>query len=424
MGKLTRYSNYLNNIRQSPNQNWRTHQQAFIDEMFDNSTVMRTDVFEEGYPFDFNFVNNPQCWVGTVLDVTTGIVKDSDDYRSLYFKDINNEASRGRYFKWADNYWIVYETTTHELETISTCNIRRCNNWLKWLTDKGEVVQYPCVIEGELTSANAQVAKTITQANSHINVIVQGNKDTLSLVKNARVMFNHSVYKFYAINNYMQTDYVDENTPLLFMDFYLDMEIDEDNVLENLADDFRKDFTIECNIQQITEHVGYQGVIKPTTYHKNNIISNPRMEYFSSDEDIISIDNKGRYILKNNGNAIVSVNILGNDKTTITIPVTVSDDIVVGYSIIVSPMITSLRQGLSTTIQAKIVDNTNVEIADVITLTVSGADSSDNYLIVDNGNNSWTLTNKLKSKAPLTLTFSNTTYNVEYTMDIQLKAMF
>ena len=424
MSGLTFYSNYLNNVAKSPNQQWREEQQAFIDEMFDNSTVMRTDVFEEGYPFDFNFVNNPQCWIGTVLDVTTGMVKDSDDYRSLYFKDINNEASRGRYFKWADNYWIVYETTTHELETISTCNIRRCNNWLKWLTDKGEVVQYPCVIEGELTSANAQVAKTITQANSHINVIVQGNKDTLSLVKNARVMFNHSVYKFYAINNYMQTDYVDENTPLLFMDFYLDMEIDEDNVLENLADDLRKDFTIECNIQQITERVGYQGTIKPTIYHKNNIISNPRMEYFSSDEDIISIDNKGRYTLNNNGNAIVSVNILGNEKTTITIPVTVSNDIIVGYSIIVSPMITSLRQGLSTTIQAKIVDNTNVEIADIVTLTLSGADSSNNYSIVNNGTNSWILTNKLKSKTPLTLTFSNTTYNVEYTMDIQLKAMF
>ena len=130
----------------------------------------------------------------------------------------------------------------------------------------------------------------------------------------------------------------------------------EDNVLENLADDLRKDFTIECNIQQITERVGYQGTIKPTIYHKNNIISNPRMEYFSSDEDIISIDNKGRYTLNNNGNAIVSVNILGNEKTTITIPVTVSNDIIVGYSIIVSPMITSLRQGLSTTIQAKTCD--------------------------------------------------------------------
>ena len=87
-------------------------------------------------------------------------------------------------------------------------------------------------------------------------------------------------------------------------------------------------------------------------------------------------------------------------------------------------MITSLRQGLSTTIQAKIVDNTNVEIADIVTLTLSGADSSNNYSIVNNGTNSWILTNKLKSKTPLTLTFSNTTYNVEYTMDIQLKAMF
>ena len=424
MGGLTFYSNYLHNVAKTPNQKWREEQQAFIDEMFDNSTVMRTDVFEEGYPFDFNFVNNPQCWIGTVLDVTTGMVKDSDDYRSLYFKDINNEASRGRYFKWADNYWIVYETTTHELETISTCNIRRCNNWLKWLTDKGEVVQYPCVIEGELTSANAQVAKTITQANSHINVIVQGNKDTLSLVKNARVMFNHSVYKFYAINNYMQVDYVDENTPLLFMDFYLDMEIDEDNVLENLADDFRKDFTIECNVQQITGMIKHKGTIKPKVYHKNNIVSNPRMEYFSSDEDIISIDDKGRYILKNHGNAVISVNILGNDKTTVIIPVTVTNDITVGYSIIVSPIITSLRQGLSTTIQAKIVDNTNAEIADTIILTPSGADSSNNYSIVNNGNNSWTITNELKSKTPLTLTFSNTTYNVEYTMNIQLKAMF
>ena len=424
MSGLTFYSNYLHNVARTPNQQWREEQQAFIDEMFDNSTVMRTDVFEEGYPFDFKFVNNPQCWVGTVLDITTGMVKDSDDYRSLYFKDINNEAGRGRYFKWADNYWIVYETTTHELETISTCNIRRCNNWLKWLTDKGEVVQYPCVIEGELTSANAQVAKTITQANSHINVIVQGNKDTLSLVKNARVMFNHSVYKFYAINNYMQVDYVDENTPLLFMDFYLDMEIDEDNVLENLADDLRKDFTIECNVQQITGRVKHKGTIKPTVYHKNKIVLNPRMEYFSSDENIVTVDDKGKYMFKNSGNAVIRVNILGNDKTTVTIPVTVSNNITVGYDIIVTPMITSLRQGLSATIQAKIVNNTNAEITDTIILTPSGADSSNNYSIVNNGNNSWTLTNELKSKSPLTLTFSNATYNVEYTMNIQLKAMF
>ena len=424
MGNLIYYSNYLQNIAVSPNQQWRDEQRAFIDGAYENTTVLQTDVFEEGYPFDFKFVNNVECWAGTVLDITTGMVKDSDDYRSLYFKDINHESGRGRYFKWHDNYWIVYETTTHELETISTCNIRRCNNWLKWLTNKGEVIQYPCVIEGELTSANAQVAKTITQANSHINVIVQGNKDTLSLVKNSRIMFNHSVYKFSAINNYMQVEYIDDNTPLLFMDFYLDMEIDEDNVEENLADDLRKDFTIECNIEQLTGNIGTDGILSPIVYHKNKKLSNVRIEYFSSDDNIIRVDADGHYYMIGNGNAIISMRILGNEISTINIPVTVSDSVTSNYYILVTPKVSSIRQGLSSTLSAKVVDVHNNEMSTTITLTPSGTDNHNNYSIVDEGNNTWSITNELKSKIPLTLTFSNTDYNVEYTMNIQLKAMF
>jgi hypothetical protein len=402
MGKLTFFSNYLDNVAQSPNEQWRSEQQAFVNGAYENSTVLKKDVFEEGYPFDFKFVNNPECWVGTVLDVTTGMVKDSDDYRSLYFMDLNHESGRGRYFKWADNYWIVYETTTHELETISTCNIRRCNNWLKWLNDKGEVIQYPCVIEGELTSANAQVAKTITQANSHINVIVQGNKDTLSLIKNTRVMFNHSVYKFYAINNYMQVDYVDDNTPLLFMDFYLDMEIDEDNVEENLADDLRKDFTVECDVTQLHGQIGSVGHITSKVYYKNNLINDVRMEYTSNNDDIITIDDSGYYHMVNNGAATINVRILGNEPSSIDIPVIVEDVTNVEYNMVISPTITSLKQGVSRTISAQVYDNLNNKIDSVITLVASGTDNN-HYSLIDNGDNTWTITNLLQSKTPLIL---------------------
>jgi hypothetical protein len=424
MGKLQFYSSYLNNVAKSPNREWREEQQAFVSEMFDNSTIVRHDVYEENYPFDFNFVNNPDCWVSTVLDVTTGMVKNSDDYRSLYFKNIDHEVGRGRYFKWLDNYWIVYETTTHELETISTCNIRRCNNWLKWLNDKGEVITYPCVIEGDLTSANAQVAKAITQANSHINVIVQGNKDTLSIVKNSRFMFNHNVYKFYSINNYMQVDYVDDNAPLLFMDFYLDMEIDEDNVAENLADDLRNQYHIECNVEQLTGQIGNEGVIIPTVYRNNKTIDDVRMEFVSSDDNIITVDKDGNYLMRSNGEAVISVQILGNEISKIDIPIIVTDVSQTTYSIIVNPIVSKLRKGLSVTFSAKIVNNLNEEISDVITLVPSGTDNKNNYTIVDNGDNTWVLTNNLQSTIPLTLTFSNTTYNVETSMEVQLKAMF
>ena len=424
MGKLQFYSSYLNNVAKSPNREWREEQQAFVSEMFDNSTIVRHDVYEENYPFDFNFVNNPDCWVSTVLDVTTGMVKNSDDYRSLYFKNIDHEVGRGRYFKWLDNYWIVYETTTHELETISTCNIRRCNNWLKWLNDKGEVITYPCVIEGDLTSANAQVAKTITQANSHINVIVQGNKDTLSIVKNSRFMFNHNVYKFYSINNYMQVDYVDDNAPLLFMDFYLDMEIDEDNIAENLADDLRNQYHIECNVKQLTGQIGNEGVIIPTVYRNNKTIDDVRMEFVSSDDSIITVDKDGNYLMHSNGEAVISVQILGNEISKIDIPIIVTDVSQITYSIIVNPIVSKLRKGLSVTFSAKIVNNLNEEISDVITLVPSGTDNKNNYTIIDNGDNTWVLTNNLQSTIPLTLTFSNTTYNVETSMEVQLKAMF
>ena len=423
MSGLPFYSNYLNNIIQTPNEDWREEQQEFINEMFDNTTVECHDIYEEGYPFDFKFIDSPSCWIGTIVDVTTGVIKDSDDYRTLYFQDISHVAERGKYFKWNNNYWIVYETT-NELETISRCNIRRCNNWLRWVTDKGELMQYPCVIEGELTSANAQVAKLITQANSHINIIVQGNVDTRAIKKNARFCFNGSVYKFYAINNYMQQDIIDENTPMLFMDFYLDMTIDDDNLVENIADDNRQDYHVECSISELCGHIGDIGTLVTTAYKNDKQINNPRLEFLSSDENIISIDDYGNYVLHHNGQAEVIIQIYGNELSQTVIPITVDDSIVTTYQIIVNPSISHLNQGLSTLITAKIVDNLNHDIIDNIVLTPSGADNVNNYTITDNGNNSWVLINNLKSKKPLILTFSNDTYNIVSSIVVQLRAMF
>ena len=208
------------------------------------------------------------------------------------------------------------------------------------------------------------------------------------------------------------------------MDFYLDMEIDEDNVKENLADDLRSQYKIECNVTQLTGQIEDVGKIIPTVYHNNKIISSPRIEYSSSDNNIITIDKEGNYIMKQNGNAIISVNILGNEISLIEIPVTVEDTTILKYNIIVTPIVTALRQGLSVTFSAKLVNNLNNEIDEMILLSADGTDNKNNYTIIDNGNNTWTLTNNLKSKLPLILTFSNSNHNVEYTMEVQLKAMF
>jgi hypothetical protein len=148
------------------------------------------------------------------------------------------------------------------------------------------------------------------------------------------------------------------------------------------------------------------------------------MEFVSSDDNIITVDKDGNYLMHSNGEAVISVQILGNEISKIDIPIIVTDVSQTTYSIIVNPIVSKLRKGLSVTFSAKIVNNLNEEISDIITLTPSGTDNQNNYTIVDNGDNTWVLTNNLQSTIPLTLKFSNTTYNVETSMEVQLKAMF
>lgn len=438
MGKLIRYSNYLNNIHQSPNQNWRTHQQAFIDEMFDNTTISTDEVFEEGFPFDFEFVSNPLCWVGTIMDVETGITKDSDDYRALYFKDISHPTVRGQYFKWNDNYWITYESST-DLTTISTCNIRRCNNWIKWIDSTGEVKQYPCVIDDVLTSANAQVAKTITQSNGHIDVYVQANKDTLSLTNNTRIVFNGKPYKLYAINNYRNETFVKDNAQLLYLDFYLDMVNPQDNLKENIADDIRDKFSI---VTPITD-------IKITTNEKDNVIDIPIMTLYNGNEvfpqynvtmpselsehftftynqykNLFVVTVNTFETLTEDIHSFIQLTIKNNSKSTITIPITIyHDDIIDNKSIIVFPNIKTLNQGDNIVLKTMCMKYAH-KIDDVEVEIISSGASQDCYTIEPLATNEWKITNKkFDNNAPLKLQFTSTDC-IPYEMEIQLRPMF
>ena len=438
MGKLLFYSNYMDNIRTSPKTQWKNQQQAFIDEMFENSTINTNDLFQEGFPFDFEFVDNPLCWVGTVLDVETGITKNSDDYRSLYFKDINRDARRGQYFKWNDNYWIVYETTT-DLETISTCNIRRCNNWMKWISDTGEVIQYPCVIDDILTSANAQVAKSITQSNGHIDVYVQANEHTLALTNNTRIIFNGKPYKLYAINNYRNNDFVKDNPQMLYLDFYLDMLTAQDNIEENIADDIRDKFSIVTPISDI----------KITTNDEDNVIEIPIMSLYNGNEvfpqynitmpselserfaftynqykNLFVITVNTFETLTEDIHSFIQLSIKNNSKSTVTIPITIyHNDIIDNQSIIAFPNVKTLNQGDNVVLKticmkyAHKIDDVEVE------MIPSGA-SQDCYTIESLATNEWKITNKkFDNNSPLKLQFTSEDC-IPYEMEIQLKPMF
>lgn len=173
------YNNYLDNLAQTPNEEYRGLRQAIVTSIFEDTTLLTTIKEEE----DFNFVfNEIDAWVDTVTEAIVATEKDVGDYRSLYFEDCKHEVIRGKYYNFDDNYWLCYESST-PIETTSNCKVRRCNNLLKWINENGELIEYPCILEYNLQSPAQQISKTITTANGHVTVIVQGNIDTHKITK-------------------------------------------------------------------------------------------------------------------------------------------------------------------------------------------------------------------------------------------------
>ena len=418
---LEYYNNYLSNIAQTPNEAWRESQQAVINQLFEDTTL-ETTIEEEIMPFNFTF-RKIDAWVDTVTEATLNAEKDDSDYRAIYFKDCGHLSSRGRYYRFYDNYWIVYSDPCIE-EVMATQKVRRCNNWLKWVDSKGVLHEYPCVVDYSLSSTNAQTARLIQQANSHVTVIVQGNSDTLSISKNQRFIFNGVAFRFFAINNYMQNNYVDKDTPILFFDFYEDMIIDTDNLTDNIADDTRNDFTLVSNITQINNVNGYNGTLDIKLYNGDTEISDPNLVYTSYDTDVITIDSNGNYtIVGNEGDtATIYVQIKNNSLVSLNIPVTVTSDESEVYELASSGIVPRLIQGDTISIVVNTYKNGEI-VEDTITCVPSWSDNS-YYTLYQTAENTWELTNLRPNSNTLNLTFNSSNYGVELTESIKLVAMW
>ena len=420
---LEYYENSLNNIYLDPNEKWRGGQQAVINRLYENTTLKET-VEEEAMPFDFKF-HKIDAWVDNVTEATLNAEKDDSDYKALYFKDCEHESIRGRYYKFYNNYWIVYSDPSKE-ESISTVKVRRCNNILKWVDEKGVLYEYPCVIDYSLASTNSQTSRMIQQANSHITVIVQGNENTLSLKRNKRFIFNGTCYRFFAINNYMQNSYVNKETPILFFDFYEEMVIDTDNVEENIADDIRSEFTLIPNGSEIQNLNGYIDFLDITVYDKKgNAIEDPMLTYSSSDTNVVTIDKNGVYKIvgEPNQEAVITVKIKNNDLTRLEVPVRVISGFIDNYTIKISDIPQKLKQGDKITIKANTYNGEEV-LEDDISCVPNFINDRYYTLVPTNEVNTWELTCIKPYSKELELVFTSLVYEIEITQSVKLVAMF
>ena len=413
---LEYYKNYLTNLAQTPNENYRDLEQAIISSCFDNTTLLTT-IEEDNFDFKFNPID---VWVGTVTDAITNTDKDVRDYRYIYFEDCTHDALRGKYYHFDKNYWLAYESST-TLEAMSNCKVRRCNNKLKWIDkETGKIIEYPCILDYSLSAPSMQVTKKINIPNSHVTVIIQGNKDTIKIKKNQRFIFNQIPFRFTAINNYMQSDYVDEKVPLLFLDCYLDSIQPDDDLENNIAGVGDYKYSIKILEESFEQIKGFKGKLNAVvTLNGQEIDRN--IIWKSENENIIKIDNNGNYELIGNNNEVCAIfaQIEDGDAQD-SVVISIKENVTIQNDIVIDPIIQELGQYDTVLISAKLYKN-GVEQEDKIACIANNVDSSCYYL-VDNNDNTFTLGNNKPSQNPLILTFSCGDY--EENISIKLGSMF
>lgn len=417
------YNNYLKNFAQTPNSLYRGVIQARVNREWENNTLLydkdgnKVIIEQELNRGTLNFVEI-EAQRSTVTQFITNGIKNAKDYKQILFKNCKLNVERGSFFKFENNYWITYEPTEDET-AYNGILVRRCNNTAKWVDPyTGEINETPCVLGEYASSPSPQVDNTTIIPNNHLTLWLQGNEKTIHIKENDRFIFNGRPFKVAGFNNFMQTDYVTKDTPMLFFDVYLDVKEPSDDLINNIANRF--DYIYDINIINPPVEVQQNdtGQLIAEVKYKNEIVERPVV--WKSNNEFALINEDGYYqILGENGDIVSFTASIGGKSIDILIPI--KDKVVNNTTkIIISPDFNEVRQFQSKIFEAYLYIN-GVKQQDVeIKYEINGQQGT--YSFVKTEFNTFKLTNNQMTRVPVQIKFytNDTILNKE----IKLLSMF
>lgn len=408
------YENYLDHIAQTPSEQAYNDTDAKLEYEWDSSHLLATVEEETNIG---TFIFNPiEVWKNSVSEYTTNLIKNSKDIRRLLFKNHDHQVKRGLYYRFNDNYWIVTDET-YEESVYAEIKVGRCNNMAKWIDEEDILHEVPCRLDYEASSPKPRVDGDIVTPSNGIVMIIQGNKDTVKLVQNKRFIFNGRPFKITGFNNYMEDNYITQDTSFLIYDLYLDEEHIGDDLINEIADRYNKEYKVTI-LEDFKGNVkGFSGKLNATIMFNNEIIDKS-VEWSCNDKAIIN-QNGNFTLIGDVGDVAIFNADYGGSRASIEIKII--DNVKDNEEIIVTPDISELKQNQSIDITADLYKN-GVKQNDILTVEIHGGDSENNYKWTYLSDNKYNLECISSANEPLIITFING--NIKKTISIMLKGIF
>ena len=415
------YRSYNTGMAQTPDQSYKAMAQETIINQWSNTTQLRT-IKEQSYPFSDTYTEY-EAWVNSVSDVTTNTNKNTVDFISVLYQDIEHTLNhRGQKYLYKpdginENIYICYDKM-NALTLVPDFSCVRCNNHLTWIGSDGSILTEPCYIGEEISATNNQVSKDSTIPQRRLVCMVQGNINTQSIKLNQRFILSHrQAFKITEMNVSSQDDWVTQDVPLYT--FYIEWSTlqSSDNLELNLADFYTSNYTLKINQSDLSLQPNSVGALSVTTTLNGSIVTVP-LTWTSSNSQVAIIDENGNYTIKglSGTTCTITCTIKGNEQVTDSINISVASVPTSTKVLTVIPNeITSIKLNTTKQIYYGVYIN-GVKQSDIVTVTYSGA-TSDCYSKVD-------ITDGIEikclktSSTPLQITF--TSGSLTQTMSIKL----
>lgn len=415
-----------------PHDAYLSQLQALINERWENSTQTIFSVYQQEDIGSDEWIEQPIS-IDTAIDIGTGF-KKGDDFKVFSHKNISADMKLGIMFRTEEDYWICTNTNGYASPT-NSCEVRRCNNVMKWVDPKtGFVNQQWCAIDYELSSPRPSKDKDIVVADGHIFVLVQGNDLTRSIPKNQRFIFNGFAFKVSAFQSLLDEDNITFHSNLLYIDMYADPIQPSDDLVNGIANATDYQYAIELQ-PDITEQIdGFTGQILSTVTCNGEVVDR---EIDWTGNDFVTVNEDGSYTLNgtippsndgedDGGNdepvekiAVITATLKGNPNVTASCSIKIVDEIEDTVDIIIDPLFSEVRQSLPQSFSVYLYKN-GVQQDDAITCTTSGL--TNKYFTLTQDGHDFVLTVKDISPTPLTLMFTVDEYSE--TIDVLLKPFF
>ena len=329
---------------QSPNDQYRDAQQAFINQQWDNTSAMI--VVEEQDYFGAKTFHKIEAWINKTIGVTTTFMKNGEDFRQLLFRDIDKKLERGLLYKFEDNYWLA-DFVNPSQGLAADVSVRRCNNWLRIIDpENGAIYTEPCVVDYDMTSPSIQVSSYLITPNNHAIVIVQANDDTRRLFKyNTRYMLGGRPFKLYSYQNALLKN-IDMPVPtVLYLDLYLDELHAEDSIENQLADNGRYDYAIKIQSSNSLQE-NSTGQFDVDIVLNGVETSGKQIVWASSDCNVISVNKQGKYEVKGavGNTAEITAMLYGNPDVVDTISIEIVAEQQISPVVYINPAFSEIRQ--------------------------------------------------------------------------------